>query len=98
MTDSELACYGGRFYPAPKIIEDWDGEGHTFVSWEEGPSEFAFGLDGSPSEEDYALMAQANAEFGGNLKPSRRPAFKCPRGVEVDAYYSFMLVLYPVVK
>jgi hypothetical protein len=94
---ADLARYEGRFYPAPKVIEDWDGEGHTFVMWEEGPSDFALNLDGSPSEEDYALFAQANAEFGADLKPPTRPSFKAPRGIEVEAYASYALILYRAV-
>jgi hypothetical protein len=90
----DLATYDGRFYPAPVVIEDWDGEGHTFVMWEEGPSDFAYNLDGSPSEEDHALFAQANAEFGANLRPPTRSAFQAPRGVEVDAYASYALILH----
>jgi hypothetical protein len=94
MTDPDLAHYDGRFYPAPSIVQNWDGEGHTFVMWEEGPSDFTFNLDGSPSEEDYSLFAHASAEFGTTIKPGLRPAFKCPRGVEVDAYASYALILY----
>lgn len=91
--NADLGHYDGRFYPAPHIMVD---EGHTMVTWEEGPSDFAFNLDGSPSEEDYALFAQASAEFGKSIKPGRRPAFKCPKGVEVDVYASYALSVYRV--
>lgn len=72
---------GERFYSEPTLRMDWEGH-HVAILWEDGPSDWAFNLDGSPSEEDRVLVAQA--------KP-----VVLPKGVEAEPFYSFVLVLYP---
>lgn len=85
---------GERFYSEPTLRMDWEGH-HVAILWEDGPSDWAFNLDGSPSEEDRVLVAQANVEFGGNMKASNRKPVVLPKGVEAEPFYSFVLVLYP---
>lgn len=84
---------GERFYTEPTLSLDWDG--HVAILWEEGPDDWAFHLDGSPSESDYELYEQMNQEFGGNLKPKTRKAVEFPKGVYGEPFYSFVLCLYP---
>ncbi len=86
--------YGPTCTDGPVLIEDYDGEGWAII-WEDGPFEWAFCLDGSPNEEEYALTAAASREFGSDIAPSTRPAFVAPKGVWVEPIYSFALALLP---
>ena len=82
----------GVTYPAngvePTLMEDFDRPGWT-IMWEEGPSDWTYHLDGSPSEEDYCLAA----EFGA--KPYQHAETKIPKGVWVESITSYSLGLYP---
>lgn len=87
--------YGPTITSEPVLIEDWNGEGWA-ISWEEGPDDWAFrATSGGTSEEERALVAEANREFGSNLEVSEDQPVAFPKGVYAEPYYSFVLCLYP---
>lgn len=89
----------GTVYPAlydpPVLVWDYTDSGAPAIVWEDGPDEWAYRIDGSPSDEDRSLYAEASAEFGVAVRPSHRPAAKIPAGVYVEPHMSFILALYP---
>ena len=71
-------------------------EGTWMISWEDGPSEWAYRASmGGSSEEDRALFAAASQEFGTEMKPSEETPVTWPKGVHAEPYFSFVLGLYP---
>lgn len=83
-------------YPTgPVLVEDWNGEGWA-ISWEEGPDEWAMlHSGGGTSESDRVMFAAASEEFGADMKPPTYPKVEWPKGVYVEAYYSFVVTLHP---
>jgi hypothetical protein len=107
--DAVVARYQDYFEPAvdtdygnvivaadTKPIIQRDERGHALISWEHGPSDWAFQVtQGGSTEEHRVLIAAANEEFGGSLKAAEPKPVKFPDGVHVEPYYSFVLGVYP---
>ena len=87
-------------WPEPVLVQDyqtWSG-GHApyAILWEEGPHEWTYALDGSPTEEERVLVAEAGAEFGKpGLKAKGRPAVVAPAGVFIEPLNSWSVGIYP---
>lgn len=80
--------------PEPTLNMDYDGT--PAIVWEEGPSEWAYRVnEGGTSEEEAALAAAASEEFGHKITSSNLAPAALPKGVEVEAFYSFVLAIYP---
>lgn len=86
---------------APMAVESdvkvLDYDGTTVVSWEEGPSEWAYQFTmGGSTEEERVMAHSAAQEFGVPGYKAAEPApVATPKGVYVEPYYSFSLGVYP---
>lgn len=81
----------------PVLVEGWSDTGTWAIVWESGsPSEWAY-ADLADDYVDEELTTQLVQEFGA--KPGNPVTTKgvqgMPEGVYTEAYYSFVLVIYP---
>jgi hypothetical protein len=83
----------------PTLIWDWTDSGHPVIAWESGPDAWALrATAGGVSEEEAALMAAANAEFGATITLKPDLPSPMPRGVYAEPYSGSILALYPDVS
>lgn len=95
-----LALEDGSTYPPlaqPEDVKVLDYDGTPVVSWEEGPSDWAYQFTmGGSTEEERVMAHSAAREFG---VPGYRAAEPAPvqvaAPVEIEPYYSFSLAVYP---
>lgn len=82
--------------PYEKPVLRRDERGHAVIWWEDGPSDWAYQVtEGGSTEEDRVLIAQANEEFGGQLRPAEPKQVQFPAGVMVEPYTSYAVGVYP---
>jgi hypothetical protein len=92
---SFIEAYDGRSRPI-LLDPDTHADDAWSVAWEDGPDEWAYhAFAGGIDEEVYHLAIDAGATTDQAITTATVKPHACPTGVYVEAYYSFVLCLYP---